>query len=290
MQLDIENLTNDKCLMQNNYQNVAEMLNKAHLMSTSIEEYVNRRLNRMLQQQQQQHGKMTSKGSRIGSPKNSAHLSSGESGVADSNQDPMDSNDDDLSDESLDTSQRCLLDHLVNQEFPTDETITETQIKIQSKIDRLFMIIEENSKQLIESNSLQTQLESRLEENQKAFNDFKNKFQDMEFEYEEKLSEMQKQITNFESLIDTYQEEISKHKQCITQLEQNLNEKNQELSEAMSEIVNEKNEVSNLECVRKDLEAQRTLLTRELHDTDIKGSLFFQIKILKIVFFQTLFL
>jgi chromosome segregation ATPase len=96
LQLDIENLTNDKCMLQNNYQTLAGLLSKAHLMSASIEEHVNRRLNRVLQHQQtlqnqagsgsatlqQQQQQQQTSNSRVGSPKNSAHLSSGESGVA----------------------------------------------------------------------------------------------------------------------------------------------------------------------------------------------------------------
>lgn len=81
LQLDIENLTNDKCILQNNYQNLAGLLSKAHLMSVSIDEHVNKRLNRLMPMH---HGHTGSNGpsSRVGSPKNSAHLSSGESGVA----------------------------------------------------------------------------------------------------------------------------------------------------------------------------------------------------------------
>jgi hypothetical protein len=85
MQLDIENLNNDKCMLQNNYQTLAGLLSKAHLMSASIEEHVTRRLNRVLQQYHLSAGtSQPTSNSRVGSPKNSA-LSSGESGVAGKN-------------------------------------------------------------------------------------------------------------------------------------------------------------------------------------------------------------
>jgi chromosome segregation ATPase len=147
----------------------------------------------------------------------------------------------------------------------------ETNIKIQTKIDRLFVIIEENGKQLAESNAMQVQLAQRLDENQRTLSEFRNKCQEVEFEYEEKLGDMQKRLTNHESLSETYQSDMQKYKQQIGQLEQCLSEKALELSNAMSEIVNEKNEVSNLETVRKDLEAQRSLITRDLQDSEIKG-------------------
>lgn len=147
----------------------------------------------------------------------------------------------------------------------------ETNVKIQTKIDRLFSIIDDQHKQLIEANSMQAQLAQRVEDNQKMYNELKCKSQEMEFEYEEKLNDLLKKVTNYESLVETYQSDLQNSMTKIAQLEQGLDEKAVELTEAMSLIENEKNEVSNLETVRKDLEAQRSLFTKELQDTDIKG-------------------
>jgi chromosome segregation ATPase len=133
------------------------------------------------------------------------------------------------------------------------------------------VLIEENGKQLTESNAMQAQLAQRLDDSQRVLGEFKSKCQEAEFEYEEKLNELQKRLINHESLGETYQSDMQRYKLQIAHLEQCLSEKGVELSEAMQEIVNEKAEVSNLETVRKDLEAQRSLLTREIHDTDIKG-------------------
>ena len=153
LQLDIENLTNHKCILQSSYQTVAGLLSKAHLMSASIEEHVTRRLNRLNGDKfaptiatAAAAAKSIAHGSRVGSPKNSAHLSSGsaESGVAEGTAEPdteehNESNNSNLSDDaSLDTSQRLLLDHLIQQqvaaadgEYPSDEALIETNIKIQ---------------------------------------------------------------------------------------------------------------------------------------------------------------
>ena len=141
----------------------------------------------------------------------------------------------------------------------------------QTKIDSLFALVEEGSRSLAESNAAQAQLAARLDDSQRMFTEFRHKCEEIEFEYEERLGDMHKRLTNQESLCDTYQSDLVKCKQQIGLLEAQLCEKTAELGEALHEIANERNEVSNLELVRKDLEAQRTFLTRELQDTDIKG-------------------
>lgn len=99
-----------------NNQNLLNLLSKTYLISTSIEDHINRRLNKILHANQTNEKREVSRGA---SPKSSTHLSSVESGLAGS--DDADSNED-ISDEGLDISHR-LYDNLVNNEYSDDTLI-----------------------------------------------------------------------------------------------------------------------------------------------------------------------
>lgn len=82
---------------------------------------------------------------------------------------------------------------------------------------------------------------------------------------------MQTKINNLEGLVSAYELEICQKKNAIANLEQNLSDAKHELTNAKHMIENEKTELSNMEIIRKDLEAQRSLYVNNLQDSDIKG-------------------
>jgi chromosome segregation ATPase len=133
-------------------------------------------------------------------------------------------------------------------------------------------MFEDSSKQLCDSASIQIKLADKLEESQKIINDLSFKHQSLEADFQEKNAELQNRISNLEGLTEAYEHEIQLKKLKIEQLENELKSVSEMLNEAKHEIENEKYELSNLETVRKDLEAQRSFFTKELQESDIKGT------------------
>lgn len=87
---------------------------------------------------------------------------------------------------------------------------------------------------------------------------------------------MDKQFEIFiKGLADAYKIDMNKKQIEISNLENKLDEYSNELKTARSESELDKTELSNLEGVRRDLVAQRELLTNELNDSDLKGNLLY---------------
>lgn len=61
----------------------------------------------------------------------------------------------------------------------------------------------------------------------------------------------------------------------IQNLEEDLDETKRQLENANSQIECARAEISSLETARKDLEAQMTMLTSGLQDSDVKGVFFY---------------
>lgn len=100
-------------------QNLVNLLSKVSLITSSIEDHVNRRFNRILLTNNSLFGSCSI------SPKNS-NSSSAESGLTGGSSDMMnindvDSNDDDLSDDGLDYSQKFADNRINNNNEPNDE-------------------------------------------------------------------------------------------------------------------------------------------------------------------------
>ena len=145
-----------------------------------------------------------------------------------------------------------MCDNLSSENSAADENaIIDTNVKLQSSIDRILSMFEETSKQLSTSNSIQNQLAEKLLDSQKE------------------VDELKIQLTN-----------------NLSQLEQNLNKVNQQLNDAKNQIESEKIELTNLESVRKDLEAQRTFFTQDLQDSEIKRKLVCELFRFLFLFFE----
>ena len=176
-----------------------------------------------------------------------------------------DSNED-LSDEGLDISQRLCSDRDLGS-----ESVEDANIKLQATVDRILSMLEETSKQLAESHSVQSQLADKLLESQKDMDDLRRQLEQSQSEHEEKIGELTSQLRNCDGLSEAYEQDTQRNKMCIAQLEHALDCANQELREARSQIESEKIVVSNLETVRKDLQEQRSFFTNDLQDVDIKS-------------------
>lgn len=196
-------------------QNLVNLLSKVSLITSSIEDHVNRRFNRILLNNNSLFVSCSI------SPKNS-NSSSAESGLtgSDVHINDVDSNDD-LSDDGLDYSQK-FSDNQVNNE-PNDDTfigkrslyldplpmrvrfkiifrlykILEANVKLQSTIDKVLNKLEEFSNQFPES---QMQLIVKLDDSQKALSDLKAKLQSSETSYKDDINELQMKIDNLEGL------------------------------------------------------------------------------------------
>ncbi|RNA01314.1 A-kinase anchor 9-like [Brachionus plicatilis] len=262
LQSDVQQISDEKNTLTTNNQNLLSLLSKSILISVSLDEHIAKRLNKISQNQNADFNSGTD------SPKSSNHLSSTESGLHRSSGSSEIGSNEDISEEGLDTSQR-IYETLANSDL-TDETLIDANLKVQSSIDKVLDKLEETSKQLTESHSLQIQLAYRFEENQKMLDDYKNRCQNMESDYDERINEMQTRINNLEGLVSAYELEIRQKKTTIVNLEQNLVDTKQELANAKHVIENEKTELSNMELIRKDLEAQRSLYVNNLQDSDIK--------------------
>jgi hypothetical protein len=208
----------------------------------------------------QKRGDSPSNTNTSASGKNSAR-SHGSLNEADSNED--------LSDEGLDISQR-MCDILSLENSADEAVIIDTNVKLQSSIDRILSMFDETSKQLSTSHSIQNQLADKLIESQKEVDDMKTQLANNTAEFEEKNQELLDKLRNFDGLAAAYELDIQRNKSVIAQLEQNLSSVSQQLNEAKIQVECERNERSNLEAVRKDLEAQRTFFTKDLLDTEIK--------------------
>jgi capsule polysaccharide export protein KpsE/RkpR len=135
-------------------------------------------------------------------------------------------------------------------------------------------MLEETSKQLLESLESQKQLANKLEFNEKQAADLVGKQLSSAQEYEERLDELRKKIANYEGLTDIYELEINNKKQLIAELKNNLLETNAKLNTAHSQLESDKSELSTLENARRELQEQRSFLTRDLTDqSQIKGKL-----------------
>ncbi|CAF0917327.1 unnamed protein product, partial [Brachionus calyciflorus] len=260
LQADIQQITDEKNTLVLNNQNLLSLLSKSFMICASLDDQISKRLNKINNNQNDGTG-------RVQSPKGSIHLSSTESGLHGSSGSSEVGSNEDISEEGLDTSR--MYDSVINNDF-TDEGLIDTSLKVQASIDKVLNMLEETSKQLNESNSLQIQLAYKFDENQRTLEDYKNRYQNLEFDYEEKLADLHKKMANLEGLVGAYEFEIQQKKNIITQLEMNLNDTRQELINAKHEIENEKTELSNMEVIRKDLEAQRSLYVNNLQDSDIK--------------------
>lgn len=299
LQSDIQQITDEKYAQIENYnnkkyiffrniltannQNLLSLLSKSILISVSLDEHIAKRLSKISQNHNADFNSGTD------SPKNSNHLSSTESGLHRSSGSSEIGSNEDISEEGLDTSQR-IYETLANSDL-TDETLIgkfflynlnknlnkkfylkkDANLKVQASIDKVLNKLEETSKKLVDSHSLQIQLAYRFEESQKMLEECRNRCQNLEFDFDERINEMQTKINNLEGLVSAYELEICQKKNAIANLEQNLTDTKEELANAKHVIENEKTELFNMELIRKDLEAQRSLYVNNLQDSDIKG-------------------
>jgi DNA repair exonuclease SbcCD ATPase subunit len=180
-----------------------------------------------------------------------------------------------------------MCDNLSSENSAADENaIIDTNVKLQSSIDRILSMFEETSKQLSTSNSIQNQLAEKLLDNQKEVDELKIQLTNNLEEYEEKNAELMSKLRNFDGLTAAYELDMQRNKAIIAQLEQNLSNVNQQLNDAKNQIECEKIELTNLESVRKDLEAQRTFFTQDLQDSEIKRKLVCELFRFVFIFFE----
>jgi hypothetical protein len=285
---DIEKLTEERDAFHLENQNLMSIVSKALLINSSVEDHINRRLNRIISphQGEEEDDKET---------KSASSTATTTSTCEEDNDDKQKhcndthSDNESLSDEGLDISQRIVSESTTTTTTTalstiTDDTIIEASVKLQGNIDKILNMFEETKKQLIESNSLQIELADNFEMCKDQLDDLKMKYSKMEIEKDEQLTELKRSVVNYQGLYDAYEKEIQNKKETIEQLESNLANNAQMLKEANAKIEMERNETSNLEVVRKDLEAQRSLFTAEMKDSDIKGTFFFSFLFYKFEF------
>ena len=277
-------------------QNLSNLLSKISLITSTIEDHVNRRFNRILVNNSTVFAGCLA----ITSPKNvggGTSSTSGESGLTGSSDmvantahiNDADSNDDDgLSDDGdLDYSQKfsggefAHHNHHHNAHSPNDhgssehlndDMFIEASVKLQTSIDKVMNKFEELSSQFPDA---QVQLIMKLEETEKAYAELRAKLDAAEAESRERVEELQAKIDNLEGLVNAHEMDKDAQMRRLAALEDDLADANKQLENARNQIECDKYELSSLENLRKDWEAQRSCLTRDLQDSDLKGSIFY---------------
>lgn len=274
-------------------QNLSNLLSKISLITSTIEDHVNRRFNRILVNNSTVFAGCLA----ITSPKNvggGTSSTSGESGLTGSSDmvantahiNDADSNDDDgLSDDGdLDYSQKFSGGEFAHQnhhhhspndhgsnEHLNDDMFIEASVKLQTSIDKVMNKFEELSSQFPDA---QVQLIMKLEETEKAYGELRAKLDAAEAESRERVEELQAKIDNLEGLVNAHEMDKDAQMRRLAALEEDLADANKQLENARNQIECDKYELSSLENLRKDWEAQRSCLTRDLQDSDLKGSFF----------------
>lgn len=201
-------------------QNLVAALTKTLSNNSSIEEHINRRINLIIQSGQDLNFESTSS-PRNRSFNNNDSLSNKNLSNRDSNSSPSTSiHDSHSTDQSSRGSSPASLKDIApsprlsasdqidnqNENLPSDleitpETILQSNLKIQSSVEKVLDMFEDTSKQLVESHFLQNQLSTRLEESQKCYAELQSEYQLVETNYEQAQSELVNKINNLEGLI-----------------------------------------------------------------------------------------
>ncbi len=149
--------------------------------------------------------------------------------------------------------------------------LKESNLKIQTTIDKLLDMFEDTSKQLVESHFLQSQLSKKLDESQRSYVELEIKYESVAGDSDAAHAELQNRIANLEGLTNAYELDLQAKVQAYAQLEQVLVAAKEQLAEAKNDNDNDKFELENLKRIKHDLEAQRELFTSVLDNEEIKG-------------------
>ena len=147
------------------------------------------------------------------------------------------------------------------------QLVAEANTKLTAGVSKLLAMLDATSEQLSQANSVHDGLVDKLDACEQQLAAAEARHRTRELEWSEQLEEAHERAASGEGLANAYEMDVADKRQQIERLEAQLANANGHLDELSAQLEASKSELASLATVRRELEAQRHLFTKEL-DSD----------------------